>query len=90
MADIFNNYSVDSIEQFKNNAEETNSGRITYTYTDNIVFKEFEKIEEGSLKSTVRKLLNKLGMEEGIMVKISKLVVEMAGEKIAYIFNRSF
>jgi len=59
MADIFSNYFVDSVEQFrKNDTEETSSGRIIYTYTNNI-FEEFEQIEEKSLKSTVKKLLKK-------------------------------
>lgn len=59
MADIFSNYFIDSVEQFrKNDTEETSSGRIIYTYTNNI-FEEFEQIEEKSLKSTVKRLLKK-------------------------------
>jgi len=88
MADIFNNYFVDSVEQLRVNVEKSRSGNIIYAYTDNI-FQEFEQIEVESLKITTSKLLNKSGTEEGITVKIMKLIVEVAGEKIAYIFNRS-
>jgi len=87
MMDIFNNYFVDSVEQLRINEEKNIPGEI-YAYTDNI-FEEFELIEVGSLKITTRKLLNKSGTKEGITVKIIKLIIEVAGEKIAYIFNRS-
>jgi len=79
---------VDSVEQFRINVKKSRPGKIIYAYTNNI-FEEFELIEVGSLKITTRKLLNKSGTKEGITVKIMKLIVEVAGEKIAYIFNRS-
>jgi len=88
MADIFNNYFVDSVEQLRINVEGSRPGRIIDAYTDKI-FERFELIEVGSLKITTRKLCNKSGTEEGITVKIMKLIVEVAGEKIACIFNRS-
>lgn len=37
----------------------------------------------------VRGLINKTGTEEGITVEIMKYVVEVAGEKICYILNKS-
>jgi len=82
MADIFNNYFVDSVEQLRINVEGSRPGRIIDAYTDKI-FEKFELIEVGSLKITTRKLCNKSGTEEGITVKIMKLIVEEAGEKIA-------
>lgn len=89
MADIFNNYFVDSVVQLrKKDVYGFSSDGIAYLYTNNI-FEEFEKIGVGNLKSTIRKLLNKSGTEEGITVKIMKLVGEAAGEEIAYVYNRS-
>jgi len=88
MADIFNNYFVESVEQLRINVEGSRSGRIIDAYTDKI-FEKFELIEVGSLKNTTRKLCNKSGTEEGITIKIMKLIVEVAGEKINCIFNRS-
>jgi len=40
------------------------------------------------LRNMVGKLIDKAGTEEGITVKIMKLVMEVAGEKVSYIVNR--
>lgn len=53
------------------------------------VFEVFKKNEIKCSHNIVRKLVNKAGTEEGITVEIMKLVVQVAGDKICYILNRS-
>lgn len=55
----------------------------------NKVLENFEEIEAESFYHIVRKLVNKAGTEEEITIEIMKMVVEVAGEKICYILNRS-
>lgn len=86
MAEIFNKYFVNSVTQLRN-YEWIEDGLECVTYTDNTM-EVFQKIEDESLKSIVRKLPNKSGTEEGITVEVMKFVVEVAGHKIAYIVNR--
>jgi len=52
------------------------------------MFEQFDRIHERDLRNMVGKLVHKAGTEEGITVKIMKLVMEVAGEKVSYIVNR--
>lgn len=87
IVNTFNFYFVDSVRQLRSTLNEDYYYE-NVTYTDK-VFENFEEIEAESLYHTVRKLVNKAGTEEGITVEIMKMVVEVAGEKICYILNRS-
>ena len=87
MADMFNKYFVDSVRQLRENdwiQDELENKKYT-----NSTMEVFQKIEEEDLKRIVRKLSNKSGTEEGITVEIMKLTVEVAGQKIACIVNKS-
>lgn len=87
MAEMFNKYFVDSVAQLRK-YEWIEDGLDYMTYTDSTM-EVFQKIEEDNLKSIVRKLPNKSGMEEGITVEVMKFVVEASGHKIANIVNKS-
>ena len=89
MAEKFNMYFVESVKKLRKDGTHTvKEGLNKQLYTNNI-FETFHKIEVVKLKSVVRKLRNKSGTEEGINVEVMKLVVEVAGEKIAYVYNKS-
>ncbi|XP_071653038.1 uncharacterized protein [Temnothorax longispinosus] len=87
MADIFNKYFVDSVTQLRK--DEWIEDEVEHVIHTDSTMEVFQKIEDKSLKSIVRKLLNKAGTEEGITVEIMKFVMEVAGHKIAHIFNKS-
>ena len=88
MADVFNKYFVDSVTQLRKN--DWSEDELDYVqYTDNTM-EAFLKVEDERLKSIVRKLPNKSGTEEGITVEVMKFVVEVAGHKLAHIYNKSF
>jgi len=87
MADVFNKYFVESVTQLRK--EEWIENDLDHVqYTDSTM-EVFQKIEDESVKSIVRKLPNKSGTEEGITVEVMKFIVEVAGQKIAHIFNKS-
>jgi len=82
MADIFNKYFVESVTQLrKEEWIENDLDKVQYT---NSTMEVFQKIEDESVKSIVRKLPNKSGTEE-----VMKFIVEVAGQKVAHICNKS-
>lgn len=87
MVERFNCYFVDSIKLLTNVDYEEKYIE-NRQYIDK-VFDVFKKVEIEQVYSIIRKLGNKSGTEEGITVKIMKLVVEAAGEKVWHILNMS-
>lgn len=87
MADIFNCYFVHSIRLLNSNdqVEDVIENR---RYSDS-GWEIFEKIGKEKLYKIVRKLENKASTEEGINVEVIKYIVEVAAEKIGYVFNAS-
>ncbi|XP_011859006.1 PREDICTED: uncharacterized protein LOC105556519, partial [Vollenhovia emeryi] len=87
MADMFNYYFVDSINQLINrNQEEDRIGNVKYT---NKEWDIFMRVEIEQLRKIVRDLKNKAGTEEGITVEIMKYVMDVTGEKVCEMLNRS-
>jgi len=88
MAEEFNRYFVSSITQLaEGNDADDLPIEIAFEHSGS-VFEQFDRVHECDLRNMVGKLVNKAGTEEGITVKIMKLVMKAAGEKVCHIINR--
>jgi len=87
MADEFNKYFVNSIIEI---AAGNGEGNLPIGNKHPIsMFEQFDTIHERDLKNMLGKLVNKAGTEKEVMVEIMKLVMELTGETVCYIINRT-
>jgi len=82
LAEEFNRYFVSSITQSAEGNDVDDLPIAIAVEHPSSVFEQFDRIHKRDLRNMVGKLVNKAGTEEGITVKIMKLVMEVVREKV--------